>query len=156
MKHLRGSEYFPYPLYIKGKDGKERTWSDVRPSMVTHTLYLCSAINPSKCAHTHTQQWTHTHSSEYTPGAVIIYLHRYEEFICKNRHFQKSYFLLCYLVFIVLVSCVFSYFLTYNKNNPTAVWLRLIGMHNEETAFANKLFIYKYTHTLFNNFNKVY
>ncbi len=40
--------------------------SDVWPSMVTHTLNLCSAFNPSKCTHTvvntHTL-WTHTWSS---------------------------------------------------------------------------------------------
>ncbi len=41
-------------------------WSDVWPSMVTHTWNLCSAFNPSKCTHTvvntHTL-WTHTRSS---------------------------------------------------------------------------------------------
>ncbi len=41
-------------------------WSDLWPSMVTHTRNLCSAFNPSKCTHssehTHTQ-WTHTRSS---------------------------------------------------------------------------------------------
>ncbi len=41
-------------------------WSDVWPSMVTHTRNLCSAFNPSKCTHTavntHTP-WTHTRSS---------------------------------------------------------------------------------------------
>ncbi len=41
--------------------------SDVRPSMVTHTLNLCSAFNPSK-VHTHSSEhthtpWTHTQSS---------------------------------------------------------------------------------------------
>ncbi len=35
-------------------------WSDIRPSMVTHTRNLCSVFNPSK---EHTQQWTHTRSS---------------------------------------------------------------------------------------------
>ncbi len=35
-------------------------WSDVWPSMVTHTCNLCSAFNPH----------THTLSSEHTPGAV--------------------------------------------------------------------------------------
>ncbi len=39
------------------------TW----PSMVTHTLNLCSAFNPSKC--THTAVNTHTHR-EHTRGAV--------------------------------------------------------------------------------------
>ncbi len=27
-------------------------WSDIRPSMVTHTRNLCSAFDPSKCTHT--------------------------------------------------------------------------------------------------------
>ncbi len=36
-------------------------WRDMWPSMVTHTLNMCSAINPSK---------VHTHSSEHTPRAV--------------------------------------------------------------------------------------
>ncbi len=44
----------------------EVKWSDVWPSMVTHTRNLCSAFNPSKCTHTavntHTL-WTHTQSS---------------------------------------------------------------------------------------------
>ncbi len=39
-------------------------WRDIRPSMVTHTRNLCSAINPSK---------VHTHSSEHTPVAVGSY-----------------------------------------------------------------------------------
>ncbi len=37
--------------------------------------------------------------------------------------------------FIVLVSCIISFFLP-NQNNPTAVWLRLIGMHNEKHDFS--------------------
>ncbi len=41
-------------------------WSDVWPSMVTHSWNLCSAFNPSKCTHTavntHTP-WTHTRST---------------------------------------------------------------------------------------------
>ncbi len=42
-------------------------WRDIRPSMVTHTRNLCSAINPSK-VHTHSSEhthtpWTHTWSS---------------------------------------------------------------------------------------------
>ncbi len=36
------------------------TWCDIRPSMVTHTRNLCSAINPSMWTHT---PWTHTRSS---------------------------------------------------------------------------------------------
>ncbi len=38
---------------------------------------------------------------------------------------QKSCFLLCYHVFIVL-----DVFLAFSQNNPTGVWLRLIVMHN--------------------------
>ncbi len=34
-------------------------WRDIRPSMVTHTRNLCSAINPSK-VHTHSSEHTHT------------------------------------------------------------------------------------------------
>ncbi len=41
--------------------------------MVTHTRNSCSAFYPSKCTHTHTQQWTHTHR-EHTPGAVGSHL----------------------------------------------------------------------------------
>ncbi len=43
----------------------EWKWSDVWPSMVTHTQNLCSAFNTSK---------VHTHSSEPTPGAVGSFL----------------------------------------------------------------------------------
>ncbi len=46
-------------------------WSDVWPSMVTHTRNSCSAFYPSKC--THTQQWTRTHC-EHTPRAVGSHL----------------------------------------------------------------------------------
>ncbi len=39
----------------------EWKWSDVWPSMVTHTRNLCSAFNPSMCTHTvlntHPEQW---------------------------------------------------------------------------------------------------
>ncbi len=36
-------------------------WRDTPPSIVTHTLNLCSALIHLKC--THTQHWTHTRSS---------------------------------------------------------------------------------------------
>ncbi len=45
-------------------------WRDIRPSMVTHTRNLCSAINPSK-VHTHSSEHTHR---EHTPGAVGSHL----------------------------------------------------------------------------------
>ncbi len=38
-------------------------WSDIRPSMVTHTRNLCSAINPSK-VHTHTHT-VNTHPEQW-------------------------------------------------------------------------------------------
>ncbi len=38
-------------------------WCDIRPSMVTHTLNFCSAINPHKVC-------THTAVNTHTPGAV--------------------------------------------------------------------------------------
>ncbi len=41
--------------------------------------------------------------------------------------FYVIMFLLCFVLVVF-----FSYFLP-NQNNPTAVWLRLIGMHNEKT-----------------------
>ncbi len=44
-------------------------------------------------------------------------------------------FLLCIIVFIVYS---FSNFVT-NQNNQTAVWLKLIGMHNEKNRFFCKL-----------------
>ncbi len=40
-------------------------WSDIQPSMVTHTQNSCSAFDPSK---------VHTHSCEHTPGAVGSHL----------------------------------------------------------------------------------
>ncbi len=51
-------------------------WSDIWPSMVTHTWNSCSAFNPSKSAHTY-QKCTHTHTHthrEHTPGAVGSHL----------------------------------------------------------------------------------
>ncbi len=47
----------------------EVKWSDIQPSMVTHTRNLCSAFNPSKCTHTA----VNTHR-EHTPGAVGSHL----------------------------------------------------------------------------------
>ncbi len=41
-------------------------WHDIWPSMVTNTRNLCSAFNPST---------VHTHSSEYTHGAVNTHTH---------------------------------------------------------------------------------
>ncbi len=38
--------------------------------MVTHTRNWCSAFNPSKCTHTHTQQWVVNTHCEHAPGAV--------------------------------------------------------------------------------------
>ncbi len=47
-------------------------WCDIWPSMVTHTLNLCSAFNSSKCKHTH---------HEHTPRAVGNHL------CCSTRGF---------------------------------------------------------------------
>ncbi len=61
-------------------------------------------------------------------------------------------FLLC---FIVLVSCIFFFFLP-NQNNLTAVWLRLIGMHNENEMiypFLQKKSSYIYAFFCFNLFS---
>ncbi len=58
------------------RKGNESTLRDMWPSMVTHTLNLCSAFNPSMCTHTHTVvnthtlTHTHTHTHTRTPGAV--------------------------------------------------------------------------------------
>ncbi len=39
------------------------TRDSVWPSIVTHTRNLCSAFNPSTCAHAHTHTHTHTHTT---------------------------------------------------------------------------------------------
>ncbi len=46
----------------------QRLWSDVWPSMVTHTQNLCSAFNPSKC--THSSEHTHTVNTHPEQWAV--------------------------------------------------------------------------------------
>ncbi len=45
-------------------------WSDIRPSMVTHTRNLCSAINPSE-VHTHSSEHTHTVNTHPEQWAAI-------------------------------------------------------------------------------------
>ncbi len=45
-------------------------WRDIRPSMVTHTRNLCSAINPSK-VHTHSSEHTHTMNTHPEQWAAI-------------------------------------------------------------------------------------
>ncbi len=57
----------------------------------------------------------------------MLYVVIYEEL------WKKSCFLLCYHVFIVLVSSFLKYF--FSQNNSTAVWLKLTGKHNEKTWF---------------------
>ncbi len=51
-------------------------WSDVWPSMVTHTWNLCSAFNPSKCTHTRSKAANAAApgSSKYAPASVKIWL----------------------------------------------------------------------------------
>ncbi len=56
-------------LFLTQLCRKIKKWSDVWPSMTSHTLSLCSAFNPSKC----------THSSENTHGAVSSH------FCCSTR-----------------------------------------------------------------------
>ncbi len=51
---------------------KKWKWCDMWPSMVTHTLNLCSAFIPSKC--TLSSEHTHTHTHTHTPGAVGSHL----------------------------------------------------------------------------------
>ncbi len=46
-------------------------WSDVWPSMVTHTRNLCSAFNPSKC--THTVVNTHPEPMLRRPGSSWVF-----------------------------------------------------------------------------------
>ncbi len=45
-------------------------WRDMWPSMVTHTLNLCSAINQSK-VHTHSSEHTHTVNTHPDQWAAI-------------------------------------------------------------------------------------
>ncbi len=45
-------------------------WSDIRPSMVTHTRNLCSAFIPSK-VHTHSSEHTHTVNTHPEQWAAI-------------------------------------------------------------------------------------
>ncbi len=45
-------------------------WSDIRPSMVIHTLNSCSAFNPSKL-HTHSSEHTHTVNTHPEHWAAI-------------------------------------------------------------------------------------
>ncbi len=40
--------------------------SDVWPSMVSHTLNMCSAFHPFKYTHAHTHAHTHTHTHTHT------------------------------------------------------------------------------------------
>ncbi len=48
----------------------ESEWRDIRPSIVTHTLNLCSAFNPSK-VHTHSSEHTHTVNTHPEQWAAI-------------------------------------------------------------------------------------
>ncbi len=70
---------------------------------------------------------------------IYIYIYTvYMKSLFAKTDFQKSCFLLCYHVFIVIFcvsSSFFFFFFLPSQNNPTAVWLRLIGMHNEKTWF---------------------
>ncbi len=50
---------------------KKWKWRDIRPSMVTHTRNLCSAINPSK-VHTHSSEHTHTVNTHPEQWAAIL------------------------------------------------------------------------------------
>ncbi len=56
-----------YKYSAKYSTKGKRKGCDVWPSMVTHTLNLCSAFNPSKCTHTHTAV-----SNEQTHMFVIV------------------------------------------------------------------------------------
>ncbi len=60
--------------------------------------------------------------------------------LCKNRSFCfYNIFCYCYNGFIVFLVILWP-----NQNNPTPVWLRLIGMHNEKTWFLKLLKIELY------------
>ncbi len=54
--------------------------------------------------------------------------------------FSKNHVFYCY-VLIVGVSCIFFKLFLLNQNNPTAVWLRLIRMHNEKHDFCSSEFV---------------
>ncbi len=54
----------PPPQYKSLFQDYKGKWSDIRPSMVTHTLNSCSAFNPSKV---HTQSSEHTHTLNTHP-----------------------------------------------------------------------------------------
>ncbi len=55
-KALQGKVSKRNLLYLQKK------WSDIWPSVVTHTRNLCSAFIPSKCTHTAVNTHTHTHT----------------------------------------------------------------------------------------------
>ncbi len=63
-------------------------WSDMWPSMVTHTLNLCSVFNPSK-VHTHSREHTH---SEHTHKAVNTHLEQWAAIYAAvpGEHFSDS------------------------------------------------------------------
>ncbi len=65
----------------------------IRPSMVTHTWNLCSAINPSK-VHTHSSEhahtpWTHTRSSGQ-PGEQLGVWCLAQGHLCRGIEFGES------------------------------------------------------------------
>ncbi len=51
--------------------------------------------------------------------------------------FSKIMFFIMLSCFYCVLFCFFFvFFLSPSQNNPTAVWLKLIGMHNEKTCFC--------------------
>lgn len=61
------------------------------------------------------------------------------------KDFQKNMFFICYHVFLMCLLAVFL-LLLFNHNNPTAVGLISLGIHNNSflkadlTVFTNELF----------------
>ncbi len=63
-KHVQHDSSNFYKTVLLSESEKWK-WSYIRPSMVTHTRNLCSAINPSK-VHTHSSEHTNTHIHTHT------------------------------------------------------------------------------------------
>ncbi len=94
-------------------------WSDVWPSMVTHTQNVCSAFNPSKCTHTHTHTVVNTHPEQWAANTAAPGEQLGVRCLAQGSHLSRGIQVYWKVERMLLLHYPHRQFLPYTRFEPT-------------------------------------